>query len=74
MIGVVGWGAPWAIFALAWRWWDTGLRPALPDILITVVVAIGGGLAVGALTWWHAERRYQRWLASHSNTVARVFE
>jgi hypothetical protein len=74
MRGVVGWGAPWAVFMLARRWWDTGLRPALPDIPITIVVAIGGGIAFGAFTWRSAERRYQRWLASHSTTVARLFE
>jgi hypothetical protein len=72
--GVVGWGVPWAILMLAWRWWDTGQPPALPNILILVIVAIGGGLVFGAFMWWRAERRYQRWLASHPTAVARAFE
>ena len=74
MRGAVGWGVPWAIAMLAWRWWDSGQQPALSDILVTAVVGIGGGVAFGAFTWRSAERRYQRWLASHSTTVARVFE
>jgi len=73
MEGVV-WGVTWAIGALAWRWWDTGVRPALPDILVTAIIAAGCGLAFAAIVWWRAERRYQQWLARHPTIVGRVFE
>ena len=74
MRGVIGWGAPWGVLMLAWRWWEDGMPPTLWTILTMAVVATGGGIAFGAFTWRSAERRYQRWLASHSTSVARVFE
>ena len=73
--GVAGWGVPVGILMLAWRWWDTGTRPALSSILITVVViTIAGGIAFGAIIWRRAERNYQRWVASQTDIAGRVFD
>jgi hypothetical protein len=75
MIGVVGWGVPTGTLVLAWRWWSDGMPPTLRTIVImAIVVAIGGGLTFGAVMWRRAERRYQRWLASHPASITRVFE
>jgi hypothetical protein len=74
MRGALGWGAPWGIGMLAWRWWDTGVSPTLSGVLFMAVLATTGGLAFGAFLWWQSERRYQRWLLSHAASVPRIFE
>jgi hypothetical protein len=75
MIGVIGWGVPTGALMLAWRWWSDGVPPTLRTIVIMAVVfGIGGGLAFGAVMWRRTERRYERWLASHTTIVGRVFE
>ena len=75
LIGVVGWGVPVGVLTLAWRWWDTGTRPTLSNILVTaIVITIAGGITFGALIWRRAERNYQRWVDSQSRAAGRVFD
>jgi hypothetical protein len=72
--GVVGWAVPWGVLMLVWTWWYVGHPPTLRIVLTTLAVATAGGLLVSAYVWWRAERRYRRWLATQSNSAARVFE